>query len=37
MDDFGFKQPANAEKIDVKDLKDKLGDMPENFVKGGEK
>jgi hypothetical protein len=32
--DFGFNAPANAEKIDVNDLKDKLGDMPENFVKG---
>ena len=35
-DDYAFKAPADAEKIDVKDLKDKLGDLPENFV-GGEK
>ena len=33
-DGFDFKQPANAEKIDLNDLKDKLGDMPGNFVKG---
>ena len=34
VDDFGFKQPPDAEKIDVKDLKGKFGDLPENFVTG---
>ena len=33
-DDFSFKTPPNAEKIDVNDLKGKLGDLPENFAKG---
>ena len=32
--DFGFKSPANAEKIDVNDLKGQFGDLPENFAKG---
>ena len=34
VDDFAFKNPTNAEKIDLKDLQGKLGDMPDNFVKG---
>ena len=33
-DNFNFKTPPNAEKIDVNDLKGKLGDLPENFAKG---
>jgi hypothetical protein len=32
--DFSFKNSTNAEKIDVADLKNSLGDMPENFVMG---
>jgi len=34
LDDFAFKNPANAEKININDLRGRLGDMPENFVKG---
>ena len=34
LDDFGFKKPPDAESIDVKDLKGKLGDLPENFAVG---
>jgi hypothetical protein len=34
-DDFAFANPANAEKIDLKDLQDKMGDLPQHFVKGG--
>ena len=34
VDDYGFKPPADAEKIDVKDLQGKLGELPENFVTG---
>jgi len=37
VDDFGFKQPAEAAKIDVKDLQGKFGDLPENFVVGDAK
>ena len=33
-DDFSFKQPPDAEKIDAKDLKGKFGDLPENFMAG---
>jgi hypothetical protein len=32
-DDFGFKNPANAKKIDLKDLPD-IGDLPKHFVIG---
>ena len=35
--DFSFKNSTNAEKIDVKDLRDNLGDLPENFVLGDAK
>ena len=34
-DDFGFAAPANAEKIAPEDIKDKMGDLPQHFVKGG--
>ena len=34
LDDFSFKNPTNAEKIDVKELRGKLGDLPDNFVRG---
>ena len=37
LGDFGFKNPTNAEKIDVNDLKHNLGELPENFVVGDEK
>jgi hypothetical protein len=37
-DDFAFKNSMNAEKIEVKDLQDKIGDLPPNFtLKRGEK
>ena len=35
MDDFAFQSPANAEKIDLKDLQDKISDFPPNFSMGG--
>ena len=33
-DDFSFKSPANAEKIDLKDLQDKTSELPSNFATG---
>lgn len=33
-DDFAFKNTTNAEKADVKDLKQNLSEMPDNFVVG---
>ena len=36
-DDFMFKNSTNAEKIDVKDLQDKVADLPSNFSMGGGK
>ncbi|MEK6249819.1 MAG: DUF2092 domain-containing protein [Planctomycetales bacterium] len=33
-DDFGFANSANAEKIDLKDLQDKMSDLPQHFVRG---
>ena len=30
LGDFTFKNPTNAEKVDVKDIKSKLGELPEN-------
>ena len=35
MDDFAFKPPAGAEKIDLKDLQDKTAELPPNFTMGG--
>ena len=35
MDDFAFQPPAGAEKIDLKDLQDKTGELPPNFKMGG--
>jgi hypothetical protein len=35
--DFNFKNSTNAEKIDVNDLRNNLGDLPENFVVGDAK
>lgn len=37
LGDFSFKNPTDAEKIDVNDLKGTLGELPENFVGGGGK
>ena len=34
-DDFAFHSPANAEKIDLKDLQDAISDFPPNFSMGG--
>ncbi len=34
LGDFAFKNPTNAEKIDVNDLKQNLGELPGNFVLG---
>ena len=34
---FAFSNPTNAEKIDVNDIKSKLGDLPEIFVVGDKK
>ena len=36
-DDFAFQAPANAEKIELKDLQDKIADLPGNFVMGDKK
>jgi hypothetical protein len=36
-DDFAFKNTSNAQQIEPKDLKDKLGDLPANFTTGGTK
>ncbi len=35
--DFGFKNSTSAKKIDLKDLRAKLSDLPANFVIGGKK
>jgi hypothetical protein len=35
--DFGFKNPTNANKIDLKDLLEKVSDLPKHFVVGGGK
>lgn len=32
--DFGFKNPTNAEKVNIKDIQSNLGDLPGNFVRG---
>lgn len=34
LGDFTFKNPTNAEKVDVKDIQSKLSDLPDNFVAG---
>ena len=36
-DDFAFKNASNAKKVEMKDVQDKLGDLPENFRLGGAK
>ena len=34
VDDFSFKNPSNAKQVTLKDVQDKLGDLPENFKLG---
>ena len=34
-DDIALHNPTNAEKIDLKDLQDKTGELPPNFTMGG--
>ena len=36
-DDFAFKNASNARQVELKDVQDKLGDLPENFKIGGAK
>ena len=36
-DDFAFQNAANAEEIDLKDLQDKISELPGHFVKGDKK
>ena len=36
-DDFAFKNASNAKQVDVKDVQDKVGDLPQNFTIGGAK
>ena len=36
-DDFAFKNASNAKQVELKDIKDKVGDLPENFTIGGSK
>ncbi len=33
-DDFAFNNPSGAEEIDLKDLQDKMSDLPQHFVRG---
>ena len=36
-DDFAFKNTSNAQSIDLKEIQDKVADMPSHFVRGGQK
>jgi len=36
-DDFAFKNASNAKQVELKDVQDKIGDLPENFTIGGAK
>ena len=36
-DDFAFKNASNAKQVELKDVQDKIGDLPENFKIGGAK
>ena len=36
-DDFAFKNASNAKQVALKDVQDKIGDLPENFTIGGSK
>ena len=33
--DYSFTAPANARKIELTEIKDKVGDLPQNFSMGG--
>ncbi len=35
-DDFGFKNPTKAKKVDLKELKGMMSDLPEHFKRGGQ-
>jgi len=35
-DDFAFKNPTNAEKIELKTLQEMMSDLPKHFIVGGE-
>ncbi|MNG34616.1 hypothetical protein D3C84_1211450 [compost metagenome] len=35
-DDFAFKNTSNAQSIDLKEIQDKVADMPSHFVRGGQ-
>ena len=37
VDDFSFKNASNAKQVALKDVQDKLGDLPENFKLGDAK
>ncbi len=36
-DDFAFKNTSNAKQVALKDVQDKVGDLPDNFKIGGSK
>jgi hypothetical protein len=36
-DDFAFKNASNAKQVDLKDVPDKLSNLPENFKMGAAK
>ncbi len=36
-DDFSFKNPTQAKKIDLKDIAEKTDEFPKNFEMGGAK
>ena len=37
MDDFAFKNTSKAKMVELKDVQDKLGDLPDNFKVGDKK
>jgi hypothetical protein len=37
VDDFTFKNSSTAKMVELKDLQDKLGDLPDNFKQGDKK
>ena len=36
-DDFAFKNASGAKPVELTDIKDKVGDLPDNFTAGGSK
>ena len=36
-DDFAFKNASSAKQVELKDVQDKVGDLPDNFTQGGAK